>query len=143
MYFRNCWYAAILESDTGNPKLKTGHDQTVSLFKINRYNCPEVRLCSRIKKKLLSRFQFGSDNPNLCTKVGKMFRAFFRCFASNPKTSCLCPFLGHVALGLVYKKDLPKDLPLSSCYPLSVLSVITWGKKILPLEQIAALCKRK
>ena len=51
MYFRNYWYAAILESDTGNPKLKTGHDQTVSLFKINRYNCPEVRLCSTIKKK--------------------------------------------------------------------------------------------
>ena len=94
MYFRNCWYAAILESDTGNPKLKTGHDQTVSLFKINRYNCPEVRLCSRIKKKkLLNRFQFGSDNPNLCTKVGKMFRAFFGVLHPILKQVVFAPFL--------------------------------------------------
>ena len=48
LLIRNCWYAAILESDADNPKLKTG--QTVSRFKINRNNCLEVRLCPRIKK---------------------------------------------------------------------------------------------
>ena len=50
LLIRNCWYAAILESDADNPKLKTG--QTVSRFKINRKNCLEVRLRPEIKKKI-------------------------------------------------------------------------------------------
>ena len=33
MCFRNCWYAAIFESQTNNPKIKTG--ETVSRFELN------------------------------------------------------------------------------------------------------------
>ena len=33
MCFRNCWYAAIFESQANNPKIKTG--ETVSRFELN------------------------------------------------------------------------------------------------------------
>ena len=74
LLIRNYWYAAILESDADNPKLKTG--QTVSRFKINRKNCLEVRLCPEIKKNQLSRFQFGSESPIYGQRWIKCFENF-------------------------------------------------------------------
>ena len=91
----------------------------MSRFKINSWVRKNIKQMSRGKefvresKHQLSKFHFGSENPNLSTNVGLFFRPSYSVLWLIVKQSVLMPFLAilHRMFGL--QKGSPLGLATS------------------------------
>ena len=84
-----------------------------SLVRNRIKQCPEVRVKS---KHQLSRFHFGSENPNLWTNEGIMFPPFSGFLSANLRIKCLSAFCWPNCIGFwSTKRGALRTVP-ATCY---------------------------